>query len=516
MYIKKQIKKILRRLILSVFIILLLPLTILAKNINIVSVNDFHGYLMEYGDYPGMAKLVTVLKNEVKRHPNTIIVFGGDNYEGSPLSSFTQGAPVTDMMREVGVVASAIGNHEFYNGIVQIKKWAKDGKFVFLAANIFNKKTDQPVKWAQPYLIVKKAGIKIAFIGLATQETPYTTKHKYVADLVFKDPAICAQHWIDYLKAGKDPTGKPDVIIALTHIPSQQDLNTGKIIGSRELFSLCNNTRGLDAVISAHSHLIVSGYVNHIPVIQAYSYGRAIGHLIIVLNKQGKVVKIIPQVDLIYKWKNKIKPDVVAQARIIRYVKLLPANMHEVIGVATTTFYRHPSYSRVGQLQLSPLGAWICEAMRQHFHTQIGMLNIGAVRDILPAGKITRLQVMRFYPFQDNAVTLKISGASLYKMLNKHVARGLQFAGIKVFYDRRAKLGRRVVKVTLSDGTLIDKHKYYSVVATQFMLGGGDKMGFPDAIDIKDTQQKVIDALVDFIKQQKKISPPRENNLVVL
>ena len=53
----------------------------------------------------------------------------------------TKGAPVSDMLRELGVTFSAVGNRDFDWGQGYFDEWQRDGKFSYLAANIFDKNT---------------------------------------------------------------------------------------------------------------------------------------------------------------------------------------------------------------------------------------------------------------------------------------------------------------------------------------------------------------------------------------
>lgn len=91
----------------------------------------------------GAAKLATVIFDAKKANPNTLLVAGGDLYQGSALSSITKGAVVNEYLAYLGLLSSAIGNHEFDWGPNNFNAWSKDGKFTFLAANIIDKRTGQ-------------------------------------------------------------------------------------------------------------------------------------------------------------------------------------------------------------------------------------------------------------------------------------------------------------------------------------------------------------------------------------
>jgi len=162
------------------------------EDVHIIYFNDFHGNITEEitgkKRNMGMAKMVGYVNEFKATHPNTIVLSGGDNYQGTADSNLTFGKPVTAMMKGMNTLASAVGNHEFDWGYEKIKGWAKDGSFKYLASNIYDRKTNKPVSWASPYMIIKKSGIKIGIIGLAHPDTPSLAKAEYVENFEFRDP----------------------------------------------------------------------------------------------------------------------------------------------------------------------------------------------------------------------------------------------------------------------------------------------------------------------------------------
>jgi 2',3'-cyclic-nucleotide 2'-phosphodiesterase (5'-nucleotidase family) len=485
------------------------------KTVQVIAFNDFHGSLAEdvsqTGKNVGMAKLVTAVKDAVAANPNIIVVSGGDNYQGSAMSNLTYGLPVSRMMKSMGVVASAVGNHEFDWGVGRIKTWSKDGDFPFLAANIYNRKTKKPVDWAQPYLIVKKGGIKVAFIGLAHPDTPSLTKAEYTTGFEFRDPATVARQWINFLKAGKAREGKPDVILALTHLDSAQDSQTGEIIGNAA--ELCKKVQGLDGVISAHSHLIVSGTVNKIPVVQANYNGRALAVLAIALDSKGEVKTVSPSVNRIYINKSNIIPDPNTAKDYEQFEKELKPILGEKIGVATADLVHNRSAKGV----VTPLGKWVCDVMKQKTGAQIAIQNGGGLRRTLKAGVITVGDLYEIMPFDNYLVTLELPGSEVKKAIdhgihNPSITDG-QFSGLKVTYDPQAEFEKRIVSISLENGAPIRDTRYYTVVINDFMLTGGDKYDFSKARNIKNTYLPIRDVLIEAIKKAKTVSPPKIDSI---
>ncbi len=485
-------------------IFLLISISILGKavNIEIISFNDFHGNVAEDtrkdGKNVGMAKLVGYINSLREKNPNLIVVSAGDNYQGTAISNLTYGMPVTKMMKNLNVVASAVGNHEFDWGADKIEKWGIDGGFDYLAANIYDKETNTPVKWAKPYKIIKIDGIKIAFIGLATEETQYQTKTEYVQDVKFIPAEQAAKSWIEFLKAGKDKDGKPDVIVALTHIPSDQ--KDGKIIGN-ELERL-TKVEGLDAIITGHSHKIVSGYLNDKPIIQADKYGRALGRLNVVL-KDKKLEKIEPSVDLIYKKRLEIIPDEITAKMLEEDEKRLATQLNEKVGEAEGDII----HDRSGKL--SELGYWATNVMRDFAKTQIGLTNGGGLRRTLYNGDITMGDMYEIMPFDNQVVVVKVTGKHLKQLINHGIDADFmtdgQFSGLKVIYDKNRNYGDKIIKITLEDGTPIENEKIYTIATNDFIVSGGDRYDFSNAVEIKDLFVPIRDVLVESLKKLKKI-----------
>ncbi len=477
------------------------------KTVDILTFNDFHGSLAEdvrQGRNAGMAKLVAAVREASKKNPNTLIVAGGDNYQGSALSNLTYGAPVSAMMKAMGVTASAVGNHEFDWGAELLEQWAKDGDFEFLAANIIDKATGQPVTYAKPYMVVEKGGIKVAFIGLAHPNTSTLTKREHVAGVEFTDPVKAAQKWVDYLKAGSAKEGTPDVIIALTHIDSNQNSETKEITGG--VATLAKEVVGLDAIVSGHSHRVVAGKVNGVAIVQAGANGREFGKLSINLDENGKVTGITPSIDAIAMRKSDIINDGEAEKLYNEFNQKVEPILGEVLGNATGEFTHDRS-----QPNVSLLGKWAAEVMRKKTNVQVGIQNGGGLRRTLAEGKITMGDLYEIMPFDNALVTMELPGEDLLKaidhgIMNPNITDG-QFAGVKVVFDKDKEFGNRIVAITLEDGTPIKVGEYYTVVVPDFIFDGGDNYNFKNARNVVNTYIPVRDMLVEAIKEAKVLTP---------
>ena len=471
------------------------------KEIVVLSINDFHGSLASSGKNVGAAKLVDAIKTEKAKNPEgTIIVSAGDNYQGSAMSNLLYGEPVSAMFKEMGIELSAVGNHEFDWGVDRITKWAEDGGFTFVCTNIYDKRTNQPVDWAEPFAIIEREGIKVGFIGMATPETAYKTLKANVINYEFIDPVEVITEWVPKVKdAGAD------IIIALTHLGSFQD-KEGNITGEAVALS---EVDGVAAVISAHTHQSVSGLVNGKPLVQAYYNGRSIAKLTFVFDENNKLVSAEPFLDELYKRPDTLKDDTNTLAIYNKYNEELKPVLGKILG-KTTVDLDHDRYAGP-----SLLGEWSCEIMKDKVGVQIAMTNGGGLRVPIPAGDITAGILYEVMPFDNTLYTMKLSGADVkanieHGIMNEDIG-WVQIAGVRVIYNPKAEAGNRITSMVLEDGAPVEMDKYYTVVTNDFMFTGGDNYNFKNAKDGLDTFIPIRDAMMDAVEKAGVISPEKQN-----
>ncbi len=459
------------------------------KVVDILSFNDFHGNVLESGKNIGAAKLVGVV-NEYKAKANTeygvIPVSAGDLYQGTAISNLTTGKPVTAMLKAMELEASAIGNHEFDWGIDNINAWSKDGGFLFLAANIVKKGTEEKVSYAQPYKVVERNGVKIGLIGISTPETATSTLAENVKDVDFLDPVETVVKWNKVLRE----TEKVDAVVVIAHAGAYQDSNTKEITGEAADIA---KVEGVDAVIAGHNHAVVSGEVNGVPVVEGGYNGRALAKLTFTFDDSNKLLDVEPNVD-VFLGKEATLP---VDENVLNEVNDMKADLSEILGQKVTSLKERLSHDDKNTA-VTPLGVTVAETMRKIVGTEIAVTNGGGIRRSLEQGDVTIGDMYEILPFDNTIVTLDVKGSDLYGIIEHGIntdgfAWG-QYAGIKVWYNPE---DGKVSSMRLNDGTKIDMDKYYSVAINDFMLTGGDKYDFSNAINVVNTNVVMRDALAE-------------------
>lgn len=485
-----------------------------ARSIEVLSINDFHGAMAEEsgGKNLGAAKLATVILNEQKANPNTLLVSGGDLYQGSALSAITKGAVVNEYLAYLGLTNSAIGNHEFDWGPDNFNAWSRDGKFPFLAANIVDKRTGQVPSWTKPYQVVLLGGHKIAFVGFSTIETLSKTKADYVADYDFLEPAKVAARLVPEIIRDE----APELIIAVTHLPSEADKAiAGKASGMPELYELDDLAKvpGINAVVTGHSHNTVAGTVSGVPVVQGYYNGRAVGKLAINFTADNAFT-ITPSAFEAFKNKDKIAEDAGAKKIYDDYNVRYGAGLADKVAVVSGDL----AHSRAANV--TPMGKWVCDVLKAHYGVQVYVHNGGGLRKGFAPGTVTVSDFWELMPYDNYTVTFKTTG----KALKEVIASGIdstdfgngQFSGVKIRYNPAVSGTAKIVSLTLDDGTEVADNALYTVGTNDFQFFGGDKytMIQPNATEVKETFDPVRDILIEAAKKAGTIVAPSVEGVV--
>lgn len=471
--------------------------------IDYYSINDFHGNVDSTGSSsnPGLARLQTYLKQQMALNPNSYFLSSGDQYQGTAISNLTYGDVVNDILDKMGMLASAIGNHEFDWGPDHIVRWAKDGSFEFVAANIEVEASKKPAEWdtyVKPYYIhkitVDGVEYKIGFIGIATPETEYKTAAANVEGFKFTDPIAATNTWTTYLKEVE----KVDAVIALTHLGAFQDATTKVITGE-----VVDYAKGIDvdAIFSAHSHQIVNGMVNNIPVVQGLYNARSLSKISLNFEVVDAVKTLTVKSDVIDI--KKLIPTLTEDPEIKKIIDDYYTILAPILNEKLADLMNDLPHDNT-TLQLTPMGQFVSKAMTEITGTQIAIVNGGGVRRGFEAGTITMGLMYELLPFDNTLVTLKLTGAELKKVIEHGIMpatfRPGQFYGLDVTYNPEAAAGSRITKITLLDGTPIEDAAVYTVATIDFLVTGGDKYNFSAATDVVDTLIPLREEIAKYIK----------------
>ncbi len=239
------------------FIIILFALAVLrapAQELTILHTNDTHSHIdpLRSGPETGLGGVVeraayidSVRSADGKR--NVLLVDAGDFSQGSSYFTILKGDVEVDLMNAMRYDVTALGNHEFDNGIEELVRRLKNLDCPAVCANyeFGGSELGQLVK---PYVIIRRGGLKIGVIGLLTDVSRVVEKH--IADKIrYLDPVEVTDKYADYLKNEK----KCDLVMCLSHLgyDGRHDSDV----------SLASATRNVDLIVGGHSHTFLEDKV---------------------------------------------------------------------------------------------------------------------------------------------------------------------------------------------------------------------------------------------------------------
>ena len=495
------------------------------KVFNIIEITDFHGSLLSSDPIPLPVGSVLAknLKDAKATNPDkTIIIGGGDLYQGSPVSNVLRGVPVQKALSNIGMEVTTLGNHEFdWKLDTVINTTMKDSKYPIVAANLYNKNADgtKGTRTFAPYKIIVKDGVKIAFIGAITAEAKDIIMPAYTNDYIFADAAAEVNACAAEIKAAKTA----DVIIALVH--AGNDYATP---ATGEIFTIANKLTNVNAVFGGHSHTIVTGVAtNGLPIYIANSSGKGYIDAKMTVGTDGKV-SFAPPIAADYKaidttatngykiGNPNSKPtdtgyvagtpvqDPEVKAIIDAAVSEVGPTFSEVIGNSSIDLTRTAIVKPYGE---TILGNWSADVVKESAKADIGIQNNGGLRTDIKTGPITVGSIFYFMPFDNEINTVLVTKAQLKVILEQAVkdgGKGIQISGIKFTYGAQAATGSRVFNITREDDTAISDTETLKLAGPDFVLTGGDGFaGFTDP-NVSKTMVKtgvlVRDALLANVK----------------
>ena len=480
-------------------------------HLQVLSINDFHGALAGDARTPGVARVAALLERQKAAYPDTtLILSAGDMFQGTMDSNLLLGAPVISFMNYIGFDAMALGNHEFDWGIDNLRKRAVQSNFPVLAANVVNANTGKQVDFCQGVALVRRQNITIGIIGYATQETPEAAKPDIVAGLKFTNPANTVEKYAKQLRAKG-----ADVIVVLSHMGSTQDAE-GVISG--EAADFAKQIKGVDLIVSGHSHANVNGTVNGIRIVQALSNGKAITDTILDYSvAQHKVVavdaKIINTDTLLA-----TAPDANVQAIMNSQLAAVAAVKNRVIGNTNNTIGNKLTY---GVAEQTLMGQLVTDVMRQAVRSDMAFTNIGGLRTSIDKGTITVGAVYQVLPFDNTIETCTLSGAQIMDLLNYAIDSpkigSVQYSGLRIVYDPAKAHGQRIIKVLTADGQELGLDKAYTVATNDFMAIGGDGyVMFKQASHMVNSGITLRDYVTKYIMDKKTINIVDDGRLQVV
>jgi sulfur-oxidizing protein SoxB len=191
---------------------------------------DFEALARRYGKVGGFAHLATLVKRLRASRPRTLLLDGGDSWQGSATALWTRGADMIGAQQRLGVDYMT-AHWEFTYGAERVK----GSPVPLLAQNVRTADFEDPV--FEPYALRSVNGIPLAIIGQAFPYTPIAHPRHFVAEWTFGIQESRLRKIVDEVR-GKGAK----LVVLLSHNGMDVDLK------------LAARVRGLDAILGGHTH----------------------------------------------------------------------------------------------------------------------------------------------------------------------------------------------------------------------------------------------------------------------
>ncbi|MEO1918918.1 MAG: metallophosphoesterase, partial [Paracoccaceae bacterium] len=266
-------------------------------SLTILHTNDFHARFEPISKYDsgcssednaegkcfgGSARLVTAVEAARARAENSVLVSGGDQFQGTLFYTYYKGKLAAEMMNKMGYDAMTVGNHEFDDGPEVLRGFMDALNFPVLMSNADFSAEPLLAGTLQKSTVLNVNGTLVGMIGLTPQDTDELASPG--KNINFTDPSDAVQHQVDAL------TGAGvDIIIVLSHSGYNVDQEVAA------------NTSGVDIIVGGHSNTYLSNtsdrakgpyptMVGNTAIVQAYAYGKFLGELNATFDDAGNLI----------------------------------------------------------------------------------------------------------------------------------------------------------------------------------------------------------------------------------
>src|SRR5690606_26789520 len=225
----------------------------------------------------GAAVLAGAVKSVRDANPNTVFAAAGDLIGASTFTSFIlDDNPTIDALNAAGLDVSAAGNHEFDQGWEDLRDRVQDrAEWEYISSNVFLTETGEHA--LAPAWITELDGVSVGFIGAVTEELESLVRPEGIADLEVRSIVDSVNDVAADLTDGEAGNGEADVIVLLVHEGASTDAIEGLAPDTPLGEIVAGVDPTVDAIVSAHTHLVYNHVVDGRPVVSAGEFGQNFG-----------------------------------------------------------------------------------------------------------------------------------------------------------------------------------------------------------------------------------------------
>ncbi len=467
----------------------------------------------------GLGRMAAAMKAKLAGRDNVLVLDAGDQFQGTLFYSVNKWPMIAEVERAVPWDAMTLGNHEFDEGCAELARFLEKTPVPVLAANLEPQEgcplAGVPVR---ARLVRNVRGEKVGVVGLANDEA--ATLAGACPQTRFADAAATLKKQVRELEA----EGVKH-IVAVTHLGLPADR------------ALAREVDGVDVIVGGHTHSHLGPapsdgpypIVEHSPdgsPVLVVTAGRSAQHL-------GELTVRFDAAGVPAAWSGGALPltadmpvDADMAAQVDRWAATLENLRGEVVGFQNLSLPDGMEACREGDC----LGGMVTvDAMLEFsrpFGAVVALCNGGAIRAALPAGKLTRGDVLSVHPFGNVNVLREYGGRELLAALEHGVeqegAKGpriLQAAGLRYGVDATRPAGERVLFAEIVDESgmtrPLEPDGRYVVALADYLAGGGDGYAMLErGREVPSPEALVADVVEGYLRAHSPLKKPQDGRIV--
>jgi 2',3'-cyclic-nucleotide 2'-phosphodiesterase / 3'-nucleotidase len=510
--------------------------------LTLLSTTDSHGHLLAWNELTsrptneGLSKIATLVRQIRVTTPNALLLDCGDTTEGTPFAYYFAVKDTKPPNPEIAAFnamrydAMAVGNHEFNFGEQEMWKAKSESHFPWLAANLKETYTSG-VKYIQPYIIRKVAGIRVGIVGFVTPGVPRWEIPAHYAGYTFEPIVDVAKRVIPEVRA------EADLVVVIMHSGLDRNPETGKpftggvqVEGENAALETAQQVPGIDVLFYGHTHeempkLLVNGVL----MAQAKNWGGSLARADVTMERDASGKWAVAS-----KTSTTIHPtaDTPQDPEIVKllepYEKKVNAYLNTPIATASKALD-----GALARYEDEPLVDAIQHAQMRYAHADVSLAAMFIPSTHLAAGTVTIRDAFAIYPYENTLYAVEMTGAQLKDAL-EHAASfypswptpvGAQMRlpgydadsaeGVSYEMDLSKPVGNRIVNLEFRGAPLSARQKLRVAINNYRDTGGGGYWMYKNLPVVYRSEQEIRDLLIEYLEKTKHFPAPQGNWKIV-
>ena len=412
----------------------LLAWTAVAREVTVtvLATTDLHGNIYPYDYFTGkpvdrgLAKVATIIANERKQSPNTLLIDCGDTIQGQPIEGVYQSYirtgklplgmsvepgtlprdPMMQVMNYLHYDSMTVGNHEYNFGLKNLDKARWEATFPWISANT-KVPASSPYKPFAPYLLKTVDGVKVGIIGITTPTIASWEKEENFRGFSFVTGPEAVEAAVRELKAKQ-----ADIIIVAAHAGLDRDLKTG-VVHTADLpnenmvYQIATRVPGIDAIVFGHTHAqLEEARIGEILLTQPKNWGISLDKVTFQLASKpeggyrvvSKSSRLLP-----------VTANIAADPEVLRiakpYHEITEKYLNTVVGQSTASLDAQTS-----RVEDSALLDAVQQVQLYYAKADVSFTSSFNPRASMPKGPVTVRQVAALYLYDNELYTVEGNG----------------------------------------------------------------------------------------------------------